>query len=563
MKTALCRFTLLSFAWLFAFQATAQDRLIFTEYKFNDPTLKSMNFDGGDVVDLFNSGNPFPTADWLTVGLALDKASEKIYWTHGSFQSGRIRSADLSGANQQTLVSGLKNPRGLALDLVGGKLYWSDAPPEGNTGGMIKRANLDGTNVETVYLDPNYDPAASKIGRPRVDSTNGWVYFATNDRIVRTNLNGPPFDIYTVVTGVSTARAVEIDTANDHIYWIGADTIEDVVCRADLDNTGYTILHDMSPNSGNSNGLSDITLNKDNGWIFFCDDLRDEIYRIDIGGGNFIAPYGNPGFSPVAMTLDANVVQTLTDCNSNATPDIVDVRDGGSDDCNENGIPDECEDDPCASPSYLLDQSEEVTSPGRAMGGEPDNQSWIIFQPFVVSAGGWDVGSVILHGVTWQYQPEGFTATILPDNGANYPDETTELASADSFFRFGDTWVEMPLTVTLSEGQYWIRLTANAENRYVASVSTVSTGPASFSRSGLNNDFDGPPIALRFMEASAECPFDLDNNGAVGPGDVGVVKNNFGCDISQPDCAALDFDNNGAVGPGDVGAVKNNFGPCP
>ncbi len=59
------------------------------------------------------------------------------------------------------------------------------------------------------------------------------------------------------------------------------------------------------------------------------------------------------------------------------------------------------------------------------------------------------------------------------------------------------------------------------------------------------------------------CPFDLDGNGAVGPGDVGVVKNSFGCDINLPECAALDFDNNGAVGPGDVGQVKNEFGPCP
>ncbi len=61
----------------------------------------------------------------------------------------------------------------------------------------------------------------------------------------------------------------------------------------------------------------------------------------------------------------------------------------------------------------------------------------------------------------------------------------------------------------------------------------------------------------------SNCPFDLDDNGAVGPGDVGVVKNSFGCDVNNPECAALDFDENGAVGPGDVGAVKNAFGPCP
>ncbi len=65
------------------------------------------------------------------------------------------------------------------------------------------------------------------------------------------------------------------------------------------------------------------------------------------------------------------------------------------------------------------------------------------------------------------------------------------------------------------------------------------------------------------IRVAGDCPFDLDDNGAIGPGDVGVVKNSFGCDINQPTCAALDFDNNGAVGPGDVGAVKNEFGPCP
>ncbi len=61
----------------------------------------------------------------------------------------------------------------------------------------------------------------------------------------------------------------------------------------------------------------------------------------------------------------------------------------------------------------------------------------------------------------------------------------------------------------------------------------------------------------------ALCPYDLDENGSVGPGDVGIVKNFFGCDIGQSSCVALDFDNNGSVGPGDVGVVKNSFGACP
>ncbi len=59
------------------------------------------------------------------------------------------------------------------------------------------------------------------------------------------------------------------------------------------------------------------------------------------------------------------------------------------------------------------------------------------------------------------------------------------------------------------------------------------------------------------------CPLDFDGNGSVGPGDVGVIKNEFGCDMNEPQCAMFDLDENGAVGPGDVGVVKNAFGPCP
>ncbi len=76
-----------------------------------------------------------------------------------------------------------------------------------------------------------------------------------------------------------------------------------------------------------------------------------------------------------------------------------------------------------------------------------------------------------------------------------------------------------------------------------------------------DQEFD---LGFRLAAApQAPCPLDLDGNGSIGPGDVGVIKNSFGCDLNEPACAALDLDENGAVGPGDVGVVKNGFGPCP
>lgn len=477
-----------------------QERLIFTESRYEDPTLKVMDLDGGGLQDFFLPGNEIPQADWGTAGLALDEAAGKIYWLHGS-TPGLIRRANLDGSGQEVLVSFLKNPRGLALDTAGGKMYWSASPPQGWAGGLIQRANLSGSGVETVYLDPDYDPTQSKIGRPRVDAVNGWVYFASNHRILRVNLDGPPFTAFTVVTGVSTAVAVDLDVAGGRIWWLGADTIEDVVCRANLDNTGFTVVFDLSPDEVGSNALYDLVLDPAGSTYLLCEGLRNVVMRGDFGGNTCSTIYASPAeWSPTAMTLDANLSQPLLDCNDNGAPDGLDVRDGTSADCNGNAIPDECELDPCVPPDYLLDQSADLTQPGRALGGAPQNQRWIIFQPFDVPAGGWDIAQVRLHGVTYTYRPEGFTATILPDDGGDYPDESQPLAAGDAFFRFSPEWVTMDVAATLPEGRHWLRVTANDENAYMASVSTVSEGLPSMSRSGLGNDYFGlPPIALRLL----------------------------------------------------------------
>jgi len=498
------RFAAFMLPVILPFAALAQERVVFTEYKFEDPTLKVMDLDGSNPGDYFAEGNSIPATDWLTVGLALDADAGKIYWLHGS-TPGRIRRANLDGSGQEIVISGLKNPRGLALDRQAGKIYWAAAPPEGNAGGLIQRANLNGSGLETVYLDPDYDPVLSKIGRPRLDTVNGWVYFASNTRILRASLDGPPFTYFPVVTGVSTARAVDLDVAEDRIYWIGADTIEDVVCSARLDNSEFSVVYDFSPDNGNSNGLSDLILDLAGQSYLVCDDLGDFIKRGGLDGGEAVTVYGAPaGYSPSAMILDANLEQPFVDCNGNDIADRDDVLDGTSPDCNGNGIPDECEDDPCAPVEYLLDQSLDLTNPGLQLGGAPENQSWILFQPFDVPAGGWEIGEVQVNGVTWTYRPEGFTATFLPDTGGDYPDESQPLAAGDAFFRFAAEWVSLPVAVSLPPGRHWLRLTANDANHYLASVSIVADGLPAMSRSGLGNDFfDRPPLALRIVSAGA------------------------------------------------------------
>ena len=75
--------------------------------------------------------------------MALDVSSSVaryIYWIAG----GAIRRCRVDGSDATTILRGLNNPKGVAADIVEGKMYWSDAKG-------IHRADLDGTNDELIY----------------------------------------------------------------------------------------------------------------------------------------------------------------------------------------------------------------------------------------------------------------------------------------------------------------------------------------------------------------------------------------------------------------------------
>ncbi|MYD63634.1 MAG: hypothetical protein F4W91_21560 [Gemmatimonadetes bacterium] len=56
-----------------------------------------------------------------------------------------MQRANLNGTGVEDLVTGVTDPRGIALDISGGKMYWVD-----NGADKIQRANLNGTGVEDV-----------------------------------------------------------------------------------------------------------------------------------------------------------------------------------------------------------------------------------------------------------------------------------------------------------------------------------------------------------------------------------------------------------------------------
>jgi DNA-binding beta-propeller fold protein YncE len=78
-------------------------------------------------------------------GLAIDPVNEKIYFDN--FEDGVILRADLDGSNVETVVAKVGRVYGMVIDATNSKLYFSDSGD-----GLIKKAELDGSDVVAVTL---------------------------------------------------------------------------------------------------------------------------------------------------------------------------------------------------------------------------------------------------------------------------------------------------------------------------------------------------------------------------------------------------------------------------
>jgi PKD repeat protein len=89
----------------------------------------------------------------MAIDAGLAAGARYIYWTNP--EGGRIERRKTDGSELTWLITGLNSPQGIAVDIRGGKLYWSDAAG-------IHRANLDGTVQELIY--PNIKAHALALG---------------------------------------------------------------------------------------------------------------------------------------------------------------------------------------------------------------------------------------------------------------------------------------------------------------------------------------------------------------------------------------------------------------
>ncbi len=288
----------LAAATLLSARSVSAGELIFTDPGFADD-VAAINFDGSGFSDLF----VFP-AIVDPRGLAVDVNGGKAYFTSGS----ALYRGNLDGTGLELLISALGGvPSDVELDLANDTVYWS---VDGPTGG-IRRANLDGTGATVLVtqtlldsllgVDP--DVRADRVGG--IEIRGGRVYWSN-----LAGLNSMPTSGVTVGTDAlnqfvlasGEVSKIALDPAGSTVYF--TNNSGSTVQKIGLDGSGLTTL--VSRGFGRPAGLAiDFASER----LFFGDTLgtsgRGQILSANLDGSDLtiILDRGSTLFAPVDLEL--------------------------------------------------------------------------------------------------------------------------------------------------------------------------------------------------------------------------------------------------------------------
>lgn len=221
---------------IFIQQTHAQEKIVWSD--LGTGRITKANLDGSEPTIIVAQNKPQYHA--------LDSKNAKIYWTDMGTLS--IHSCNLDGSNKQVLVSGLDAPRGIDLSaeneifVIDGKnikkfntsgeltsiihqnlehpidlfvhesdIYWLDSDKE-----TIERSKIDGSQRTTLVSDV---PDPFDIELDIANEKIYWVQYAEwsfDKGVFRANLDGSEKELFPID---KTVYGIEIDDKGEYIYW--------------------------------------------------------------------------------------------------------------------------------------------------------------------------------------------------------------------------------------------------------------------------------------------------------------------------------------------------------
>ncbi len=248
--------------------------------------IKRSSLDGSAVQTLVDLRALFGgvDGDYSPRYVALDSAAGKLYWTDST--AGRIQRADLDGSQVETLLSGFTGGglREIKLDTASGKMYWTDIATH-----KIQRANFDGSGVQDI-VSASVSGARALV----LDLTAGKLYWAdqgTRD-IRRANLDGTNMEVVWSGDSNSQPVAIALDTQAGKIYW--SDGNLDKILRANLNGSQVEELIDTRAFFSDTL-VGSLEIDAASGKIYFSDYLNGPLFRANLDGTDAVAILGASG----------------------------------------------------------------------------------------------------------------------------------------------------------------------------------------------------------------------------------------------------------------------------
>jgi sugar lactone lactonase YvrE len=189
--------------------------LVFLTSDFIQGRMHRMTVHGGSIEQVITGENYGP------IGVAADPTTGYCYWWH-SRDRGFYRTDPLVGGKELALV-GMITPRGLAHDVAGNRVFWSD-------GRHILSVGTDGAGFYRVTSDFLGD--ARSVAYAAVAQKLYWI---TTANLYRSNPDGSAVEALSPACDIHNPNDVVLDEGSGTIFWTST---QGVIQRSNLDGTG-------------------------------------------------------------------------------------------------------------------------------------------------------------------------------------------------------------------------------------------------------------------------------------------------------------------------------------
>ena len=224
----------------------------------NDGAIQRVGLDGGEVATVVPAGGTFTPKQ-----LRLDAAHRKLYWADR--EGMRVMRANIDGSKIETLIETAHGDAarlearnwcvGVALDVAGGKVYWTQKGGDNAGVGSIRRAGLEIPRGEDAAHRSDIEVLVDGLPEPvdlDLDLRGRMMYWTDRGNPPRGNTvtrapmdpprGGPPAarsDLQVVMSSLKEAIGIALDLDGGRLY---ATDLGGTIYSARLDGSDMRIV---------------------------------------------------------------------------------------------------------------------------------------------------------------------------------------------------------------------------------------------------------------------------------------------------------------------------------